>query len=168
MGYTLLSRRKVDAWMDGFSRVTQAARQKWCLWWYITRWRGRILNNKKRRKNSQPNTVWPILLFQFFSKSPSSADAIVASWKKMKGHPRQRIASLPRCFLCFRRTRHETCTMTFSLSKMSFQNPCDIQRSKKWLVRGLVKFVPAVAYLLWLALPGSFLNMFCKPFFRAL
>ena len=41
-----------------------------------------------------------------------------------------------------------------------------IQRPKKWLVHGLVKFPPAVPSLFCLALPGSF--FLCKPFFRAL
>ena len=43
-----------------------------------------------------------------------------------------------------------------------------VQSPKKWLVRGLVKFLLAVPQLLCLALSGSFLTMFCKPFFRAL
>ena len=45
-----------------------------------------------------------------------------------------------------------------------------IQRSRKWLVRGLVKFVPAVACLFCLAPPGSCLARFtnllralCRP-----
>ena len=33
------------------------------------------------------------------------------------------------------------------------------------LIHGLVKFLPAVPLLLCLALPGSFLNMFCIPSF---
>ena len=33
-------------------------------------------------------------------------------------------------------------------------------RGRKWLVRGLVKFVPDVPKLFGLALPGSFLNVF--------
>ena len=36
---------------------------------------------------------------------------------------------------------------------------------KKWLVRGLVKFFPAIPSLFCLALPASFLNMLCKSFF---
>ena len=35
-----------------------------------------------------------------------------------------------------------------------------VQRSPLLCAPGLVKFVPAVAYLLCLALPGSFLNVF--------
>ena len=43
-----------------------------------------------------------------------------------------------------------------------------VHRPKKWLVCGFVKFLPAILWLCCLALPGSFLNMFCTPFFRAL
>ena len=39
-----------------------------------------------------------------------------------------------------------------------------IQRSEKWLVRGWVKFVPALAYLFWLTLPGSCLTRFTNIF----
>ena len=41
--------------------------------------------------------------------------------------------------------------------------PTTVQRSKKWLVRGLVKFATAVARPAWVV----FIT-FCKPFFRAL
>ena len=37
-----------------------------------------------------------------------------------------------------------------------------VQRSPLLCAPGLVKFTPAVAYLLCLALPGSFLNMFAQ------
>jgi len=39
-----------------------------------------------------------------------------------------------------------------------------IQRCTKWRAPGLLKFGPAVAYMLCLALPGSFLIMLCAPF----
>ena len=39
-----------------------------------------------------------------------------------------------------------------------------VQRSRKWLVRGLVKFVPAVAWLFCLAPPGSCLARFTYLF----
>ena len=48
---------------------------------------------------------------------------------------------------------------------LQFQHRTEV---KKWLVRGLVKFLLAVPWLCCLALPGSFLNVFYKPFFRAL
>ena len=38
----------------------------------------------------------------------------------------------------------------------------NLQRSPLLCAPGLVKFTPAVAYLLCLALPGSFLNMFAQ------
>ena len=41
----------------------------------------------------------------------------------------------------------------------------ELQRPIKWLEHGLVKFLPAFPWLFCLALPGSFLNVFCKPFF---
>ena len=34
----------------------------------------------------------------------------------------------------------------------------------RWCARGLVKFVPALASLIWLVLPGSFLTRSCKKF----
>ena len=43
-----------------------------------------------------------------------------------------------------------------------------IQRFTKWCTPGLVKFVSANAYLLCLALPRSFLSMFCTPFCKPL
>ena len=42
--------------------------------------------------------------------------------------------------------------------------PQGVQRSEKWFVRGWVKFVSAFAWLLWLALPGSFLTSFTNFF----
>ena len=52
---------------DGFSWVTQAARQsqKWCLWWYITRWRGRFLHNKKGGKIVSPLQCGQFCYFNF-------------------------------------------------------------------------------------------------------
>ena len=38
---------------------------------------------------------------------------------------------------------------------------CTVQRSPLFCAPGLVKFVPAVARLFCLALPGSFLNVLC-------
>ena len=58
------------------------------------------------------------------------------------------------------------CTLTFCLTLFQYHKN-EIQRPKKWPVCGLVKFLPALPWLFCLALPGSFLNMFCKPFFRA-
>ena len=44
----------------------------------------------------------------------------------------------------------------------------NIQRSEKWLVRGWVKFIPALAYLFCLTLPGSCLTRYTQPFFTSL
>ena len=79
---------------DRFSWVTQAARQsqEWCLWWYITRWWGRILHNKKGGKIVRPLQCGQFCYFNFPPCHP------VHLAKKMKGHPRQRTASLPSRF----------------------------------------------------------------------
>ena len=45
------------------------------------------------------------------------------------------------------------------ICKVRFEK--DIQRSPLFYAPGLVKFVPAVARLFCLALPGSFLNVLC-------
>ena len=42
-----------------------------------------------------------------------------------------------------------------------------VQRSEKWLVRGWVKFVPALAYLFCLT-AWVLLNKFYQPFFTSL
>ena len=71
----------------------------------------------------------------------------------------------------FLQKAHLFCRVTCQL-----QFPCPlipklaiiIQSPKKWLVRGLVKFIPAVARLVCPNLLRSFLTMFRKPFFRAL
>ena len=43
-----------------------------------------------------------------------------------------------------------------------------LQRSEEWFVRVWENLITALAYLFWLALIGSCLAMFCKPFFTPL
>ena len=79
---------------------------------------------------------------------------------------------LKRLILCLGRKGKDTCQKGQDQKNKSphfCPSECnvlfhDVQRPKKWLVSG---FLLAVPLLFCLALPGSFLNMSCKPFFRA-
>ena len=64
---------------------------------------------------------------------------------------------------------HPPLSAFFVVSALHASSPClSVQSLKKWLVRGLAKFIPAVTGLVCPNLLGSFLTLFCKPFFRAL